>query len=326
MHGAIHGAHEHQSVAMRRAGRRALIIALSLTILHMVIEFVGSFFSGSLGLLAHAAHMLTDTVAIGLALFAMWIAERPASITRTFGWLRTEILVVLINALALWGLAAWIIYEAYLRFTEHVHDHSHAHDVDGGLLLGIACLGVVIHMISAYVLHRSRGASMNVEGVFWHIFADMMGSLVLVASGILILFFDWDFVDPLLSFVIAGLILVGSGGLAIRVLRVLLETVPRHIDLYQLCSRLESFPGITLVHDVHVWTITSGYDVLTAHVLVDTDYPPEEIQPLLRNMRQAVREEFGLRHITLQVEQSMSGCEEENHHVDHLTAHTRHEA
>ena len=302
----------------RSTGRRSLIIVLILLLCHMGIEIIGGILSGSLGLLAHATHMMTDAVAIGLALFAMWIAERPATITRTFGYHRTEVLAVMFNALALWVLASWIFYEAYRRLGDHAAGHGH--EVEGALMLGVASAGLVINVLAAWILYRSSRHSINVEGAFWHIVADLLGSIAVVISGVLTLAFHWDLVDPILSIIIAVLILVSSGRLAIMVFRVLLESVPAGLDMYQLCSALEDVEGVTLVHDVHAWSITRGYDALTAHVLVDPNYQGD-FDPLLRSLRRVAYEEFDIRHITIQIEQSPADCTE-NHHVGHLEAHS----
>ena len=306
--------HDHRS-----SSKRALLIVLVLVASHMTVEIVGGILSGSLGLLAHAAHMLTDAVALGLALFAVWIAGRPASITRTYGFHRTEVLAVMFNALALWVLASWIFYEAYRRLSEH--GSAHHHEVEGATMLIVAGIGLAINAAAAWILYRSSRHSINVEGAFWHIMADLMGSVVVVVSGVLVLLFDWDLVDPILSMLIAALILVSSCRLAIKVFRVLLEATPPHLDMYRLCSALEDVEGVTLVHDVHAWSITTGYDALTAHVLIDSDYRGE-LDPLLRRLRQIAYQEFGIHHITIQMEQSVADCTE-NHHVGHLAARSR---
>lgn len=318
-----HAGHGH-SHNLRGAGKRALWIVLGLLATHLTIEIIGGILSGSLGLLAHAAHMLTDSLAVGLALFAMWVAERPATITRTFGFQRAEVLAVMLNALALWVLASWIIYEAYLRLNEHAHGHHH--EVDGLIMVIVAVIGLAIHSAAAFVLHRSSRHSFTVEGVFWHIVADMLGVVAVLVTGFISLFFHLHFVDSIVSIFIAVLILITSMRLAVRVFRVLLELVPPHIDMYQLCSQMEEIPGVTLIHDVHAWTITPGYEALTAHVLMDPDYTADQIEPVLRQLRRIIREDYGIRHITLQVEQSLDGCAEENHHVGHLAARSHAEA
>ena len=191
-------------------------------------------------------------------------------------------------------------------------------------MLTVACIGLAINAIAAWILHRSSKHSINVEGVFWHVMADLMNSVVLVVSGIIVLLFNWYLVDPVLSILIAALILVSSFRLAIKVFHVLLESTPPHLDMYQLCSAPEDVEGVTLVHDVHAWTITTGYEALTAHVLVDPDYPGE-FEPLLRRLRQIAYQDFGLRHITIQAEQSVTDCTE-FHHVGHLAARSSNEA
>ncbi len=291
-----------------------------MTIIHMALEIVGGIVSGSLGLLAHAGHVVIDVVAIGLALFAMWMAERPATITRTFGYKRIEVLVVMFNALALWVLANWIIYGAYQRLISLEHEH----ELEATIMLIVATAGLLINLGAVWALYRSVRDNISIEGVFWHIVVDLLGSIGVIVAGVLTLLFDWDVADPIAGIVIAVFILVSSGRLAIMVFRVLLEGVPKRLDMYQLCSALEDVDGVTLIHDVHAWTITSGYDALTAHVLIDADYQGE-YEPLLRRLRQIAYEEFGIHHITLQLETSAADCTE-NHHVDHLEARTHAEA
>ncbi len=307
--------HDHAH-DFRQTSKRSLYIVLGLLGCHMVVEVIGGIMSGSLGLLAHATHMMTDVVAIGLALVAMWIAERPATIKRTFGYHRMEVLVVMINALALAGLGSWILFEAYHGFRDHAERHSH--DVEGWIMLAVACVGLLINMISGWILYRSSRHSINVEGAFWHIMADMLGSIAVLFSGIVLLVYDWDVVDYVLSIALAGLILFSAGRLALKVVRILLESVPAGLDLYRLCSRIEDVEGVTLIHDVHVWTITTNYIALAAHILIDPDYAGDS-EVLLRQVRRIAEDEFGIHHATLQMERSARECSE-SHHVDHLHA------
>ena len=316
----LDSAHDHSyddhSHDYRQASRRSLYIVMALLACHMVVEVIGGIVSGSLVLLAHATHMMTDVVAIGLALFAMWVAERPATATRTFGYHRIEVLVVMINAFALWALAGWILFEAYGRFRLHVEDHDH--HVEGWIMLIIASIGLVINLVSAWILRRSSQHSINVEGAFWHIMVDLMGTIAVLAAGIGLLLFDWDFADPVLSIALAGMVIVSAGRLALKVIRILLESVPSGIDIYQLCNRIEDVPGITLIHDIHVWTITTGFNAMDAHVLVDPEHP-EDIELLMRSLRGIVKDEFSIHHITLQMERSVADCSE-SHHFSHLEA------
>ena len=299
-------AHDH-----REAGRRRLLIALALISSYMGVEIAAGILSGSLALLADAAHMLTDAAAIALALFAMWISNRPASIERTFGYYRTEVLAALFNVVSLWVIAGWIFFEAYHRFRE-------IPEVAGGIVLVAGGVGLVVNLIAVWILRRSAGHSLNVEGAFRHVMADLMGSIGVVISGVLTLAFGWWIADPILGVLIGALILAGSWRLVGKVFRVLLEGTPAHLDMGRLCSELESVAGVTLVHDIHAWTITSGYESLTAHVLVDPDYPGE-LETLRRRLQQIAYEDFGIAHITIQIEQSLEGCTE-RHHFDHLLA------
>ena len=314
-------AHDHIH-DYRSAGRRSLLLVLGLILCHITIEIVGAFLSGSLGLLAHATHMVTDAVAISLALFAMWIAQRPATITRTFGFHRIEVLVVLINAVALCVLATWIFYGAYQRFVDLSHDH--AHELNGAIMLSVGLAGLFINVFAAWTLYRTSEHSINVEGAFWHIIADLAGSFVVVVSSVLILLFDWDLVDPILSVVMGLLIMAGSIRLAMKVSSILLENIPAGLDMYRLCSRMEDIEGVTLVHDVHAWTITTGYNALDAHVLVDRDFTGN-VEQLMRRLSKLLVDEFGIHHVTLQMEHSATECSEQ-HHVGHLMARTLSEA
>ena len=314
-------AHDHAH-DFRAAGRRGLVLVLVLISCHVAVEITGGILSGSLGLLAHATHMVVDALAISLALFAMWIAERPATITRTFGYHRVEVLVVLVNAVALLALASWIFYEAYQRFHDFADDH--AHEVDGGIMLSVAIVGMLITTVAAWTLYRSSRHNINVEGAFWHIAADLAGSVIVVISGVLVLVFRWDFVDPILSVLMGLLIMAGSFRLFARVFRILLEDTPTGLDMYQLCSRMEDQEGVTLVHDVHAWTITTGYNALAAHVLIDPGYEGDA-ELLLRRLHRMILGEFGVHHVTLQLERSAGECSE-HHHVDHLAARAMYEA
>lgn len=310
-----HGhAHDH-SHDLRGLSRRSLSFALVLIAGYMVAEIVGGILSGSLALLADAGHMATDAAAIGLALLAMWIAERAASAERTFGFYRTEILAALLNAVALWLIVAWICFEAYHRF---VQEGSH---VDGWPVLYVGLGGLAVNIAAAFILHRSSEHSLNAEGAFQHVMADLLGSVGVVVSSILIITLGWHMADPIISIVIGLLILVSSWGLMTTVLHVLLEGTPEHIDVYKLCSDLEDLDGVTIVHDVHVWTITSQSDAFTAHVLIDPDFHGDK-DSLLTSMKNIVHEEFGISHVTIQMEESVRGCDE-NHHVDHLVQRSR---
>ena len=275
----------------------------------MVAEIIGGILSGSLALIADAGHMATDALAILMALIAMWIAERAASAERTFGYQRSEVLAAMFNTIALWVIAGWIVFEAYHRtFSEEIH-------IDGWPVLFVGMGGLLINILVAWILHRSAEHSVNVEGAFQHVLADLMGSVGVVVSAIVILTTEWVLIDPILSVLIALLILWSSRQLMFTVMNVLLEGAPRHIDVYKLCSDIEEIEGVTIIHDVHVWTITSGSEAFTAHILVDPTY--RDLRLLRSRVLEITHDEYGISHVTVQLEQSVAGCKED-HHVDHL--------
>ena len=316
--GHDHSGHDHHhdhAHDLRGASKRSLIIALCLISSYMVAEVIGGILSGSLALIADAGHMLTDAAAIAMALVAMWIADKAASVEHTFGYYRAEVLAALANLFSLWLIAGWIVFEAYHRlFVEEV-------EVIGWPVFIVGLGGLLINIAAAWVLHKSSEHSVNVEGALQHVIADALGSIAVIVAGAIIIISDrlgnpLHIVDPILSAVIAVLIVYNTRKLIVRVMKVLLEGVPEHIDVYKLCSDIEDQEGVTLIHDVHVWTITSGSEAFTAHVLVDPAYEDSD-DTLLNNIKRIIHEEYGIGHATIQLERSAIECKED-HHVDHL--------
>ena len=304
-------AHDNQGLMHshgRAASRRNLTIALGLTVGYMVVELVGGFLANSLSLLADAGHMITDAGAIGLPLLAMWIAGRPASIERTFGLHRTEVLAALANALALWLIAGLIFFESYRRFLD-------VPAVDGRLMLVVGGVGLLVNLAAAAVLRPSAKESLNVEGAFLHVVSDVLGSIAVIGAGLLILTTGWVLADPIFGAVIGLLIVISSARLLWKVLHVLMEGTPAHLDLHGLCQRLERLDGITGVHDIHAWSITTGYDALSAHVTADAAALNNPGQ-VLERLRNIASQEFGISHVTIQLEDSEDGCVEA-HHIAH---------
>ncbi len=302
----LHTDHSHDHAW---ADRRSLVVALFLIAAFMVAEVVGGILAGSLALLSDAGHMVADAAAIALALVASHMARRPYSAERTFGYRRAEVLAAMLNALSLWLIAGWVFVEAYGRLRE-------APEVDGGLLVAVGFLGLLVNLAAAWVLRRPAERNMNVEGAFRHVMADLMASVGVVISGVVILVTGWTIVDPAMGGLIGLLVLGSAWRLTVKVVHVLMESVPKHIDLYRLCYQLAELPGVTLLHDVHVWTIASGHESLTAHVVVDPAYDGK-VDTLIRRIQRVAREEFGISHITIQVEESPEGCSE-LHQFDHL--------
>ena len=313
-HGHHHGhghSHEHD---LRGVSKRKLWVAFWLISGFMVAEVVGGILSGSLALLADAGHMVTDAASIGLAIFAMRMAERPASIERTFGHHRTEILAAMFNALSLWLIAGLVMSEAYERFFD-------VPEIEGLLMLTVGALGLAVNIAAAWVLHASTEHSVNVEGAFQHVMADLYGSVGVVVSGILIRTLGWNISDPILSVVLSLLIFYNSLGLVRKVFHVLMEGTPHHLDVYKLCHDIESLEGVTVIHDVHAWSISADEELLTAHVLIDPDWDGD-LQEMLEEIRRIAYEDHKLTHVTIQLETSVRDCKE-RHHVGHLEARSR---
>ncbi len=308
-HGHGHG-HDH-AAELREASGRSLIIALVLIGGFMVAEVVGGILSGSLALLADAGHMLTDAASI-----ALWIAGRPESIERTFGYQGTEVLAAAFNALTLWAIAGWIVWEAVERLRSHQDI-----DIEGGLMLIVGGMCLAVNVAAALVLHAGSKHSPNVDGAFRHVLADLVGSVGVIVSGVIVLLTGWVLIDPILSVGIAVLIVVSSWRLVLRSLNVLLGGVPDHIDLYAPCADIEGVPGVTLIHDVHVFTITSNFEFMAAHILIDPSYRGYEDE-MLESMRRIASGKYGIQHVTLQLCRTAGACAE-NHHVGHLEAAAR---
>ena len=288
-------AHDHDHA--RTASRRALAVALVLTASYTVVEVVGGLVAGSLALLADAVHMLSDNVALALALVAAWLATKPATPERTYGYKRAEVLAALANGVMLVALAIWIFVEAVMRLRD-------PGDVLGGWMLVIALLGIVVNVAAGVVLSRARSHSLNVEAAFRHVFADLLGSFGVAVAAVVILATGWVEADPLVSILIGVLVLASTWSILRDSTAILLESTPRGIDADALGQRLASAPGVVEVHDLHVWTITSGFPALSAHVLVS---PGEDCHGRRRELELLLRDEFAIEHTTLQVDHAVDG-------------------
>jgi cobalt-zinc-cadmium efflux system protein len=285
-HGHDHGAHA------REGSRRALAIVLALTASFTVVEVVGGLLTGSLALLADAGHMLSDNLSLGLALFAAWLAGRPATPERSFGYRRAEILAALANGVALVAVSIWIFVEAFSRLREPT-------EVLGVPMLAVAALGLVVNVVGALILSRSGGESLNVEGAMRHVVADALGSIGAMAAAGVIILTSWRYADPLISAFI-GLLILGSSWTLLRdSTNVLLEATPRSLDAEEVGRKMAAAEGVTEVHDLHIWTITSGFPALSAHVLVGRS---EDCHARRRDLEELLADEFGISHTTLQVD------------------------
>ena len=279
----------------RRAGsRRALAITLSLTATFTVVEFVGGLLTDSLALLADAAHMLSDDLSLGVALFAVWLAERPATPRRTFGYQRAEILAALFNGVTLVAISIWIFVEAYDRLRDPP-------EVLGGWVLGVACVGLAVNLVAAEILRRGGGGSLNVSAALRHVVADVLASIGVIVAALVILTTGWEYADPLVSVLIGLLVLASSWTILRDSTRVLLEAPPAGIDVREVGEAMARVDGVVEVHDLHVWTITSGFPALAAHVLVG---PDTDCHAKRRELEAVLQQRFGLGHTTLQVDHS----------------------
>jgi cobalt-zinc-cadmium efflux system protein len=277
---------------IRAQNRRTLAVVLALTAAIMVLELVGGLLTGSLALLADAAHMLSDNVAISLALFAVWLAGRPSTPERSFGYQRAEILAALVNGVVLVALAVWIFVEAYGRFREPP-------DVLAGWMLAVAAAGLAGNLAAASLLARGAHSSLNMRAVLRHVLADAAGSAGVVVAAVVVLATGWRYADPVAGVVIAVLVLASSFSVLRESVHILLEGTPRGIDARQLAERLTHVPGVVDVHDLHVWTITSGFPALAAHVLVQ---PGDDCHARRRELETLLAREYGIEHTTLQVD------------------------
>ena len=282
--------HDHGDV--RTGSRRALAFALGITTLYTVAEVAGGLATGSLALLADAVHMLSDNVALALALFAVWLADRPTTPERTYGYKRAEVLAALANGVALVALSIWIFYEAFQRFRDPP-------DVLGGWVLVIGVVGVAVNLAVGAILFRARSGSLNVEAAFRHVVADLLGSIGVVAAAVAILATGWLEADPLVSVLIGVLVLVSSWSILRDSTTILLEAAPSGIETRTVGERLARAPGVVEVHDLHIWTITSGFPALSAHVLVGRG---EDCHARRLELARLLHDEFGIEHTTLQVD------------------------
>jgi cobalt-zinc-cadmium efflux system protein len=285
-----HRGHPH---AQTRAGsKRALRWVLGLTAGFMVAEVVGGLLTGSLALLADAAHMLSDAGSVALALFAIGLAERPTTPKRSFGFQRAEILAALANGVMLVLLPIWIFAEAYERLFE-------PREVLGGPMLGVAAAGLLVNLVAAGLLMRDGGDSLNVSAALRHVVADLAGSVGAIVAAVVIIVTGWPYADPLVSVLIGLLVLASALPILRESLRVLLEAAPAGIDPVEVGRRMAAAEGVREVHDLHVWTITSGFPALSAHVLVGSK---EDCHARRWQLERLLAEEFHIEHTTLQVE------------------------
>ncbi|OLC16139.1 MAG: cation transporter [Candidatus Rokubacteria bacterium 13_1_40CM_69_27] len=285
----------HQETAARRS-RGRLLAVLILTGGFMLVEVAGAVFTGSLALAADAGHMLTDVGGLALALFAVWIAARPPTPAKTFGYYRVEILAALVNALLLLAVAGWILVESYQRILAPP-------EVLGGPMMVIAALGLGVNVLGAWLLHPGATASLNVRAAYLEVLSDALSSIGVLAAAGVVTWTGWNVVDPLVSAAIAIFIVPRTWRLLAQAVNVLLEGTPAHLKLDEIEEAMTQVPGVRRVHDLHVWTLTSGREAMSAHVVVDH---LGESERLLEELHAVLHARFGIDHTTIQLEKEPS--------------------
>lgn len=298
-----HGGGVSGTAAAQHAVR--LTWALGLTATYMVAEVIGGLVTGSLALLADAAHMMTDVGGLALALLAIRFAAREATPQRTYGYLRMEVLSALTNAVVLLLLTVYILYEAYQRFQAPP-------EIRSGPMLVVAAIGLVVNLISMRLLAGGSSESLNVKGAYFEVLSDMLGSVGVILASLLIMWKGWVLADPIIGAGIGLFIVPRTWTLLKQVTHILMEGTPPNVDLAILERKLMEIPGVTAVHDLHVWTVTSGFDAMSGHLVVADLSRGREV---LREARRVMKDDFGVDHVTIQIEDEAIRAEEAVLHV-----------
>jgi cobalt-zinc-cadmium efflux system protein len=276
-----------------------------MTATYMIAEVIGGLVTGSLALLADAAHMLTDVGGLALALLAIRFAAREATPQRTFGYLRMEVLSALANAVVLLLLTVYILYEAYQRFLSPP-------EVLSGPMLIVACIGLVVNLVSMWLLSSGSSESLNVKGAYFEVLSDMLGSIGVIVAALLMMWKGWALADPIIGAGIGLFIVPRTWSLLSQVTHILMEGTPPNVDIGAIEKKLLAIPGSVAVHDLHVWTVTSGFDAMSCHLVVADMSAGREA---LREARNLMKAEYGIEHTTIQVEDEAMRAEETVLHV-----------
>jgi len=288
-------AHNHSHDHTHGANKKALMISFIIITAYMIIEVIGGFLTNSLALLSDAGHMLSDAVSLGVGLMAFKIGEKLASYQKTYGYKRFEILAAVFNGVTLIVIALYIFYEAYHRFMAPP-------EVASTGMLVIASIGLIVNIVVAWVLMRGdTEENLNLRAAFLHVLGDLLGSVGAVAAALLIMFFGWGWADPLASVIVATLVLVSGWRVTKDAVHVLMEGTPKNVELDDIINTIENTPEIIAIHDLHVWSITSGQNALSCHAVVDGSLSVYESQQLLRTIEHEL-EHKNIGHVTVQME------------------------
>ena len=284
--------HSRPAGSAASAGARRMGIVLSLVVGYLAVEVAAGLLTNSLALLADAGHMLTDAAGIGLALLAIWFAGRPATPEKSFGYYRIEIFAAVINAVILFGVAAFVLYEAIQRFAAPPQ-------VVGLPMLGVAAVGLVINLVSMRLLHAGAQGSLNLRGAYLEVLGDLFGSVAVIVAGLVIVLTGWTPIDPIASVVIAALILPRTLALLGEAIDILLQATPRGVDIDEVRRHILRARGVSDIHDLHAWTLTSGLNVVSLHAVMDPGADPALV---LEELCACLTDDFDMEHSTIQLE------------------------
>lgn len=284
--------HSRPAGSAASAGARRMGIVLSLVVGYLAVEVAGGLLTNSLALLADAGHMLTDAAGIGLALLAIWFAGRPATPEKSFGYYRIEIFAAVVNAVILFGVAAFILYEAIQRFAAPPQ-------VTGLPMLGVAVIGLGVNVVSMRLLHAGAQGSLNLRGAYLEVLGDFLGSVAVIVAGLVIILTGWTPIDPIASVVIAGLILPRTWALLREAVDILLQATPRGVDIDEVRRHILRARGVSDIHDLHAWTLTSGLNVVSLHAVMDPGADPALV---LEELCACLTDDFDMEHSTIQLE------------------------
>lgn len=289
-------AHDHGHDHTHGANKKALIVSFVIISIYMVIEAIGGFLTNSLALLADAGHMLSDSVSLGIAILAFTLGERVANYSKTYGYKRFEILAAVLNGVTLVLIALYIFYEAFQRF-------ANPPEVASGGMLIIAVIGLLVNVLVAWLLMRGGDTeeNLNVRAAFLHVLGDLLGSVGAVAAALLIMFFGWGWADPLASVIVAVLVLFSGWRVTKDAVHILMEGTPKNMDLDDIIKTVENIAGVASIHDLHVWSITSGQNAMSCHAVVDGNLSVQDSQKILRTIEHEL-EHKGIGHVTIQME------------------------
>ncbi len=293
-----HG-HTHEISAAGK-NKKPLMTVFCLTFFYLIVEIVGGFWTGSLALLADAGHMLTDVAGVGLALLAIWFAEKPASPERTYGYYRVEILAALTNAVVLIFISLYILYEAYERF-------RNPPEVQSAGMLAVAAVGLVINVAGVFILRSGSKESLNMKGAYFEVLSDMLTSIGVIIAGVIMLTSGWYYADPLISAGIGLFILPRTWSLLKDAVAVLLEGTPSDVNITALRESLANLEGVAEIHDLHVWSLTSGVNALSVHAVLADGAEHDDV---LKRVHDSCTGEFKIAHVTAQTERQDFACHE----------------